>query len=216
MIMRSEKVPESPSSALQTTYLGVAGASAAVFHLMPVGKPAPPRPRRPDFVTSAITASGPMSIARVRPRYPRCAMKSSSDTGSVTPARANVSRVCDFSHGISSATPRRRRCARPSRKLESNIDATSVAATGPYAMRPPLARDFDHRLMREHPARTVADDLYVPFARRRFIANRLGNRIGAERDRARVARNVHDGHRAGLDDVTEESISSKRSGLTRP
>ena len=64
MIMRSEKVPESPSSALQTTYFGVAGASAAVFHLMPVGNPAPPRPRRPDFVTSATTLSAPSSIAR--------------------------------------------------------------------------------------------------------------------------------------------------------
>ena len=138
MIMRSEKVPESPSSALQTTYFGVAGASAAVFHLMPVGNPAPPRPRRPDCVTSAITASAPISTARPRPRYPPCAMKSSSDTGSVTPARANVRRVCDFSHGISSATPRRSRCGPPSRKFESNSVATSRAATGPYAIRPPL------------------------------------------------------------------------------
>ena len=216
MIMRSENVPESPSSALQTTYLGVAGASAAVFHLIPVGKPAPPRPRRPDCVTSAITASGPMSIARFRPRYPRCAMKSSSDTGSVTPARANVSRVCDFSHGISSATPRRRRCARPSRKLESNSDATSRAHHRSVCYSPGAGRDFDHRLMREHPAGAVAHYLYVPFARRRFFVNRLGNRIGAERHRARVARNVNDGHRTGLDDVTVESISSKRSGLTRP
>ena len=48
MIMRSEKVPESPSSALQTMYFCSAVVPSTVFHLMPVGKAAPPRPRRPD------------------------------------------------------------------------------------------------------------------------------------------------------------------------
>jgi len=46
MIMRSAKVPESPSSALQTIYFRSPEASDTVRHLMPVGKPAPPRPRR--------------------------------------------------------------------------------------------------------------------------------------------------------------------------
>ena len=68
--MRSAKVPESPSSALQTTYLRAPIASATVFHLMPVGKPAPPRPRSPDFSTASIVASGPMSRARARPFKP--------------------------------------------------------------------------------------------------------------------------------------------------
>ena len=58
MIMRSAKVPLSPSSALQTMYLRSALVCATVFHLMPVGKPAPPRPRRPEVVTSARIASG--------------------------------------------------------------------------------------------------------------------------------------------------------------
>ncbi len=49
------------------------GGGTMVFHLMPVGNPAPPRPRRPDFVTSAITSAAPISIARARPRYPPCA-----------------------------------------------------------------------------------------------------------------------------------------------
>ena len=49
MIMRSAKVPLSPSSALQTMYLRSAAVSSTVFHLMPVGKPAPPRPRKPEF-----------------------------------------------------------------------------------------------------------------------------------------------------------------------
>ncbi len=47
MIMRSAKVPLSPSSALQTMYFRSPAVSSTVFHLMPVGKPAPPRPRRP-------------------------------------------------------------------------------------------------------------------------------------------------------------------------
>ena len=46
--MRSEKVPESPSSALQTTYFCAACWSSTVCHLMPVGNAAPPRPRRPE------------------------------------------------------------------------------------------------------------------------------------------------------------------------
>jgi hypothetical protein len=58
MIMRSANVPESPSSALQTMYFCGPSASSTVFHLMPVGKPAPPRPRKPDSVTWATMASG--------------------------------------------------------------------------------------------------------------------------------------------------------------
>ena len=73
MIMRSAKVPLSPSSALQTMYFCGAAVSATVFHLMPVGKPAPPRPRSPEAVTSATIASGPISIARRRPFQPPCA-----------------------------------------------------------------------------------------------------------------------------------------------
>ena len=37
--------------------LGVLGTNV---HLRPVGKPAPPRPRRPDFLTSSVTFSGVM------------------------------------------------------------------------------------------------------------------------------------------------------------
>ncbi|MNQ64078.1 hypothetical protein D3C85_784820 [compost metagenome] len=66
--MRSEKVPESPSSALQTMYFCAAWQPATVRHLIPVGKAAPPRPRRPESSTSAMIASAPISSARLRPR----------------------------------------------------------------------------------------------------------------------------------------------------
>ncbi len=68
--MRSEKVPESPSSALQTMYLGVAAASSTVFHLMPVGKAAPPRPRRPESVTSCTICAPVISKAARSPAKP--------------------------------------------------------------------------------------------------------------------------------------------------
>lgn len=54
MISRSLQVPGSPSSALITRYLG--RPSDGLFmndHFMPDGKPAPPRPRRPDTLISS-------------------------------------------------------------------------------------------------------------------------------------------------------------------
>ncbi len=70
MIMRSEKVPESPSSALQTTYFCSEGVSKAVFHLIPVGKAAPPRPRKPDSTTSLMICSPVNASAFCSPAKP--------------------------------------------------------------------------------------------------------------------------------------------------
>ena len=54
--------PGSPSSPLQMRYFTSPGESWANFHFMPVGKPAPPRPRMPDAVTSSMTHSRVFSV----------------------------------------------------------------------------------------------------------------------------------------------------------
>jgi hypothetical protein len=65
--IRSENVPESPSSALQVTYFWPAGCSSTVFHLIPVGKAAPPRPRKPEPMIASTTDCGLIASARRRP-----------------------------------------------------------------------------------------------------------------------------------------------------
>ena len=55
MMWRSLIVPGSLSSALQTMYLSGPGWLRTSSHFMPVGKPAPPRPRRPLALSVAIS-----------------------------------------------------------------------------------------------------------------------------------------------------------------
>ena len=57
MISRSLNVPGSDSSAFTHRYAGLRslGRNEA---LRPVGNPAPPRPRRPELSTAAMTSSG--------------------------------------------------------------------------------------------------------------------------------------------------------------
>src|SRR5690554_2473874 len=57
-ISLSLKVPGSPSSALQITYLVGAFDSEVSFHFKPVGKPAPPRPYNSELISSLINSSG--------------------------------------------------------------------------------------------------------------------------------------------------------------
>src|SRR5690349_12898442 len=66
----SLQVPGSDSSALTTRYFGFGLSCGMNDHFMPVGKPAPPRPRRPESFTAAITSSCDIVSAFFRPAYP--------------------------------------------------------------------------------------------------------------------------------------------------
>ncbi len=74
MISRSLQLPGSLSSAFTTRKLGRPSllSFGMKLHFMPVGKPAPPRPRRPLSFTCWMIASCPCAIsARVSAQSPR-------------------------------------------------------------------------------------------------------------------------------------------------
>ena len=134
--MRSAKVPLSPSSALQHTYLTPSdpsrhGASSTVRHLIPAGNPAPPRPRRPEARMSPTTSSTGVSRARRSPARPPSFRYSSRSSGSARPTRAKLTRCWRSSHPISSTSPCPSAWSRPSSRPASMSDATSPGATGP-------------------------------------------------------------------------------------
>ena len=66
----SLQVPGSDSSALTTRYLGLGLSCGMNDHFIPVGKPAPPRPRRPESLTTETTSAGSIARAVRSASYP--------------------------------------------------------------------------------------------------------------------------------------------------
>ena len=80
MRYRSLNVPGSPSAPLQTRYFVGQGSCATLAHFTPVENPPPPRPRRPDFLMSAMIRSRLMVSALASAWPPVPATYSSRDS----------------------------------------------------------------------------------------------------------------------------------------
>ena len=62
---RSLQVPGSDSSELHRMYFWPGELRGMKLHFSPVGKPAPPRPRRPDCLIISITWAGSIFSVRI-------------------------------------------------------------------------------------------------------------------------------------------------------
>ena len=60
-------MPGSPSSALTTTYFAFGLSFGMNCHFIPVGNPAPPRPRRLDSLTMLMSSADGIPSALRRP-----------------------------------------------------------------------------------------------------------------------------------------------------
>src|SRR5438105_4863055 len=79
MISRSLNVPGSDSSALHSSHVGFGAFFGTKLHLLPVGNPAPPRPRRSESFTSWMIWSGVIFNAFSAALYPPPSMYTSID-----------------------------------------------------------------------------------------------------------------------------------------
>src|SRR5690242_6977068 len=108
-------------------------------HLTPVGKPAPPRPRRPESLISSITSAGSLASAFRSPVYPPDATYASSHTGLSGPHLAVVIRTGSAIGGL----PGRRGYAKPGEHGGHRAQVSRMRAPGRRRDRVTLERG-DH------------------------------------------------------------------------
>src|SRR5580765_6211810 len=97
---RSLNAPGSDSSALTTRYFGLGLLRSTSDALRPIGKPAPPRPRRFEACSSAISSSDVIPAAFAADEYPPIARYSESlvRSRSSVPARRTLSAGTELPH----------------------------------------------------------------------------------------------------------------------
>ena len=180
MIMRSAKVPLSPSSALQTMYLRGPCASAAVFHLIAGGKARPAAPaqtglrdfldrRRVADLQRALQAlqAAMGHIIRDRKRIDNAATREGEPRLSAHPGvifdNADAARVRAASEEI---------------RVEQRGDVRN--RDWPVADAATRRFHLDQRLKPSHAARAGADDLDLLPTRGGFARQRVRHIVGAQ------------------------------------
>ena len=147
---------------------------------MPVGKPAPPRPRRPDSVTSLTMSAGAIAdgvLEALQAAMRAVVVERQRDRRCRSARRSGASGV---RNGISSVGPSDSACVAAGRKpgVEQRRQRRSGRhrAVGDAALR---RLDLDHRLQPVEAARAVADDLDVRVPRAAACALELGRNASA-------------------------------------
>ena len=191
MIIRSAKVPLSPSSALQTMYLRGPGASATVRHLIPVGKPAPPRPRRPDATTSSMSAAGPMLERALQPGQSAVRAIVVQEMGVGDPAPGESQSGLPLEEGMSSGLPDAHRVRTAFEQSGREQARDILGVDRPVADAALRGLRLHQGFQLEQAARAVADDLDVQVQRSGVPHHRRGHLVGAYRHGRRVYRNEH-------------------------